>query len=198
MEKVVVSGVAFDRNQARISIMGVPDRPGIAGKLFGAVASQNLVVDMIVQNIGHDTKATDISFTVPKTDLRRAKKLARALADEMGARGVDVRDDITKVSIVGVGMKSHSGVAALMFETLAAKRINIMMISTSEIKISCVIEAAQTRLAVRALHEAFGLSSKTAARKVARKRKATARKKAAVKKTAAKKPARKTAASKKS
>ncbi len=182
MEKVVVSGVAYDKNQAKITIIGVPDRPGIASKLFGAVADANIVVDMIVQNISHHHKATDISYTVPRTDSRKAVKLARKLADELGAQGVDLRDDISKVSIVGVGMKSHSGVAALMFQTLARHGINIMMISTSEIKISCVIDEMYSELAVRALHDAFGLA---------------ARKRPAKKKAAEKKPAKKKAAKKK-
>jgi len=165
MEKVVVSGVAYDRNQAKITIIGVPDRPGIASRLFGAVAKANIVVDMIVQNISHEAKATDISFTVPRTESTKAMKLAETLARELGARGTDLRDDISKVSIIGVGMKSHSGVAARMFETLANHGINIMMISTSEIKISCVIDEKYTELAVRALHEAFGLGARQKAAK---------------------------------
>ncbi|MEJ2313438.1 MAG: aspartate kinase [Nitrospirota bacterium] len=177
MEKVVVSGVAYDKNQSKITIIGVPDRPGIASRLFGAVAGANVVVDMIVQNISHETGATDISFTVPRTESKKAMKLAESLARELGAQGVDLRDDISKVSIIGVGMKSHSGVAAQMFSTLAEHGINIMMISTSEIKVSCVIDEKYTELAVRALHEAFGLEAKKkrAVRKAApakRKRKA--------------------------
>lgn len=173
MEKVVVSGVAYDKNQSKITIIGVPDRPGIASKLFGAVAGANIVVDMIVQNISHETKATDISFTVPRTESKKAMKLADALAKDLGARGVDLRDDISKVSIIGVGMKSHSGVAAQMFSTLAKHGINIMMISTSEIKVSCVIDEKYTELAVRALHEAFGLDAK---KRVTRKKTAKAKK----------------------
>jgi aspartate kinase len=172
MEKVVVSGVAYDKNQAKVTIIGVPDRPGIASKLFGTVAEANVVVDMIVQNISHETGATDISFTVPRTDSKKAMKLAGALARELGAQGTDLRDDIAKVSIIGVGMKSHSGVAAQMFSTLAKHGINIMMISTSEIKVSCVIDEKYTELAVRALHEIFDLE----------KKKKPARKKAASKK----------------
>ncbi|GAB4387372.1 MAG: aspartate kinase [Thermodesulfovibrionales bacterium] len=174
MEQVVVSGVAYDKNQAKVTIMGMPDRPGIAAKLFEAVAASNLVVDMIVQNISSDGKAADISFTVPRTESRKAMAIAREMARELGAAGVDLRDDISKVSIVGVGMKSHSGVAARMFEVLAGQNINIMMISTSEIKISCVIDAKYTELAVRLLHDAFGLSSeKKPARKQAGKKAAS-------------------------
>ncbi len=157
MEKVAVSGVAYDKNQAKITVMGVPDRPGIAARLFKGIADANIVVDMIVQNVSSDGKATDISFTVPKTDSRKAVKLTEEIARELGARGVTQREDIAKISIVGVGMRTHSGVAAKMFETMAAHGINIMMISTSEIKVSCVIESKFTELAVRVLHDAFEL-----------------------------------------
>ncbi len=157
MEDVAVSGVAHDKNQAKITIMGVPDKPGIAAKLFDGLARAGLVVDMIVQNVSPDGRATDISFTVPRTDSKKALRLTEELAGALGARGVDLREDIAKVSIVGVGMRTHSGVAAKMFETLARHNINIMMISTSEIKISCVIDAKFTELAVRVLHDAFGL-----------------------------------------
>jgi len=157
MEKLMVSGVTYDRNQARLTVLGVPDRPGVAAQLFKSIAQAGVVVDMIVQNISSDGKATDISFTVPKTDAQKALELARKAAQELAAQGVELKEDISKVSIVGVGMRSHSGVAAKMFETLAQHGINIMMISTSEIKVSCVIEDKYTELAVRALHEAFGL-----------------------------------------
>ncbi|MEW6163170.1 MAG: aspartate kinase [Nitrospirota bacterium] len=158
MGKVTVSGVAYDKNQAKITIMGVPDRPGIAAKLFKGIADANIVVDMIVQNVSSDGKATDISFTVPKTDSKKALKLTEEISKELNARGVNLKEDIAKVSIVGVGMRTHSGVAAKMFETLAKDGINIMMISTSEIKVSCVIEEKYTELAVRVLHDAFGLA----------------------------------------
>ncbi|MBI5188767.1 MAG: aspartate kinase [Nitrospirae bacterium] len=158
MEKVVVSGVAYDKNQVKITVIAVHDRPGIAAKLFNAIASANIVVDMIVQNVSSDGKATDISFTVPKTDSRKALKITREIAKELGAEKVIMRDDIARVSIVGVGMRTHSGVAAKMFETLATHGINIIMISTSEIKVSCVIDAKYTELAVRVLHDAFGLA----------------------------------------
>jgi aspartate kinase len=157
MEKVVVSGVAYDKNQAKITVMAVPDKPGIAAKLFKGIADANIVVDMIVQNVSSDGKATDISFTVPMTDAKKTLKLTEEIARELGADGVTAREDIAKISIVGVGMRTHSGVAARMFDTLAAHRINIMMISTSEIKVSCIISAKYTELAVRVLHDAFEL-----------------------------------------
>lgn len=157
MEKVVVSGVTYDKSQAKITVISVRDMPGIAAKLFNAIAEANLVVDMIVQNVSSDGKATDISFTVSKTDSRKALEITRDLSNELGARNVVLKDDIAKVSIVGVGMRTHSGVAAKMFETIAKHGINIMMISTSEIKISCIISSKYTELAVRVLHDAFGL-----------------------------------------
>ncbi len=157
MEKVVVSGIAHDKNQAKITILKVPDRPGIAAKLFKAVADANIVVDMIVQNISSDSKATDISFTVPKTDAKKALELTEKISRELGAEGVLLNETIAKISIVGVGMRTHSGVAAQMFEALANHGINIMAISTSEIKISCLIDAKYTELAVRVLHDTFKL-----------------------------------------
>ncbi len=158
MENVVVSGVAYDKNQAKITIVDVPDKPGIAAKLFDAIASSNIVVDMIVQNVSSDGRSADISFTVPKTDSKRAVEVTGRIASELGAKRVDHREDISKVSIVGVGMRTHSGVASKMFQTLAAHSINIVMISTSEIKVSCVIDLKFTELAVRVLHAAFGLA----------------------------------------
>lgn len=158
MENVVVSGVAYDKNQAKITIVDVPDKPGIAAKLFDAIASSNIVVDMIVQNVSSDGKSADISFTVPKTDSKRAVEVTGKIAAELGAKRVDLREDISKVSIVGVGMRTHSGVASKMFQTLASHGINIVMISTSEIKVSCVIDLKFTELAVRVLHAAFGLA----------------------------------------
>jgi aspartate kinase len=157
MEKVVVSGIAHDVNQAKITVMGVPDKPGIAARLFKGIADANIVVDMIVQNISSDGKATDISFTVPKTDSKKALKLTEDIAKGLEARGVDLREDIAKISVVGVGMRTHSGVAAQMFDTLAKHGINIMAISTSEIKVSCLIDAKYTELAVRVLHDSFEL-----------------------------------------
>ncbi|MGE5894018.1 MAG: aspartate kinase [bacterium] len=165
MEEVVVSGVAYDKNQTKLTVAGVPDTPGIAAKLFRGIAGANIVVDMIVQNVSSDGKATDISFTVPKTDSRKALKLTEDIARKLGAKGVNVSEDIAKVSVVGVGMRTHSGVAAQMFDALAEHGINIMMISTSEIKVSCVIDIKFTELAVRVLHDTFGLAKKPKASK---------------------------------
>ena len=159
MENVFVSGIAYDKNQAKITIVNVPDKPGIAAKLFEAIAASNIVVDMIVQNVSSDGKFADISFTVPKTDTRKAFEVSSAIAKELGAERVDTRDDISKISVIGVGMRTHSGVASKMFQTFAANNINIAMISTSEIKVSCVIDLKYTELAVRVLHEAFELAA---------------------------------------
>ncbi|MEK6569592.1 MAG: aspartate kinase [candidate division NC10 bacterium] len=157
MEKVVVSGIAYNKNEAKITVLRVADRPGIAAKLFTRVAEANIVVDMIVQNISQDG-STDISFTVPKPDYPKAMQIVTGVAKEMGAPQVVGDDKIAKVSIVGVGMRTHSGVAARMFEALAGEKINIMMISTSEIKVSCVIDAKYAELAVRVLHDVFDLA----------------------------------------
>ncbi|KAF0145290.1 MAG: aspartate kinase [Nitrospirae bacterium] len=157
MENVVVSGVAYDKNQVKLTLLSVPDKPGIAAKIFNAIANANVVVDMIVQNVSSDGKAADISFTVPKTDSKKALKITEEIAKELGAKSVALRDDIAKISIVGVGMRTHSGVAAKMFETLSRHGVNILMISTSEIKVSCVIDSKYTELAVRVLHDVFGL-----------------------------------------
>src|SRR5574341_31797 len=156
MERVVVSGIAYTKQEAKITVTRVADRRGIAAALFGRVAEANIVVDMIVQNISQDG-FTDISFTVPKADYTKAMEIVKGVAKEIGADKVIGDDKIAKVSIVGVGMRTHSGVAARMFESLGKEKINIMMISTSEIKVSCVIEAKYAELAVRVLHEAFGL-----------------------------------------
>ncbi|MBI4593543.1 MAG: aspartate kinase [Candidatus Rokubacteria bacterium] len=156
MEEVVVTGITHDRSQAKISILRVPDRPGIAAQVFGAVAGKNIVVDMIVQNISRDGY-TDMSFTVPRGDHARAVQAIEEIARAIGAQGVVHDERVAKVSIVGVGMRSHSGVASQMFDVLAREGINIQMISTSEIAVSCVIEDKYAELAVRALHDAFGL-----------------------------------------
>jgi aspartate kinase len=158
MEAIPVSGVAFSRNDARISITRVPDRPGIAMQFFKPVADANLVVDLIIQNTSVDG-LTDLTFTVPKGDLRQTLELVNAVAREVGAGEVLSDENIAKVSIVGVGMRNHAGIASHMFTALAQAGINIMMISTSEIKISCVIEDKFTELAVRVLHDAFGLET---------------------------------------
>ncbi len=156
MEREIISGVTYDKHQARITLVGVPDKPGVASKIFNAVAKEDITVDMIIQNIGRD-KATDISFTLPRADAGRAKQAIDRLASETAMGDILLTKDIAKVSIVGIGMRSHSGVAAKMFASLAAEGINIIMISTSEIKISCVIDERYTELAVRVLHKAFGL-----------------------------------------
>ena len=154
MEEVVVTGVTHDRNQAKISILRVPDRPGIASTVFGAIAEANIVVDMIVQNISRDGH-TDMSFTVPRADFQKAVDALQSVATTVGAQGVVHDERVAKVSIVGVGMRSHSGVASRMFAVLAGEGINIQMISTSEIAVSCVIDDKYAELAVRALHDTF-------------------------------------------
>lgn len=159
MEDVIVSGVTCDKNEAKITITRVPDRPGIAHRLFGSIADANITVDMIIQNISK-RGLTDITFTVIKSDLLKATNIVGEIAREIGAKDVTTDENIAKVSIVGTGMRSHSGVASTMFGALAKEGINIMMISTSEIKISCVIESKYTELAVRALHDAFQLDKK--------------------------------------
>jgi aspartate kinase len=156
MEDVLVSGIAFDRNEAKIAVRGVPDIPGIAAKIFGALSEKSIVVDLIVQNVAKDGK-TDLTFTVSKPDFASAKEVVKSVAKAIKADGVETDDQVAKVSIVGVGMRNHSGVAATMFEVLAKEGINIQMISTSEIKVSCLIHSNYTELAVRALHTAFGL-----------------------------------------
>ncbi len=158
MEQELVSAVTSDKNQAKITLVGVPDRHGIASRIFSAIAQENILVDLILQNVGQGG-LTDLSFTVARFEAQRAREALAPAAAEMGVREVVVTDDITKVSVVGVGMRSHAGVAARMFEALAAEGINIRMISTSEIKISCVIDARYTELAVRTLHDAFGLAN---------------------------------------
>lgn len=154
MEKPIVSGIALDNNQARVSIVNILDKPGMAAEFFGSLADANINVDMIVQTIGHDGK-TDVDFTVPLNELERAKLVLKKF--EGLAEKIDYDDNIAKVSVVGVGMKSHSGVAAKAFSALAKENINIMMISTSEIKISMVINKKYGELAVRALHEVYEL-----------------------------------------
>jgi aspartate kinase len=156
MEKEVVSGVTYDRDQAKITVIHVPDRPGVAARIFMPLSEKNILVDMIIQNAsiqGH----TDLTFTVSRKDIREATQIISEVVRDVGAEKLEVDDNVAKVSIIGVGMISHSGVAARMFDTLAREGINIMMISTSEIKVSCVVEAKYTELAVTVLHDAFGL-----------------------------------------
>jgi aspartate kinase len=158
MERLVVSGVAYSKDEARITLTKVPDRPGIASTIFNAVAEAGIVVDMIIQNT-RKSGLTDLTFTVPKTDYQRALAIEKEVARSIGAEEVWGDENIAKVSVIGVGMRSHSGVAAKMFSVLAKENINIVMISTSEIKISCIIEEKYTELAVRVLHQAFELES---------------------------------------
>jgi len=156
METVLVSGITYNKDEAKISLLRVPDKPGIASQLFTPLSDANITVDMIIQNVSHNG-LTDMTFTVPKTDFKKAMKLVEEVARNIGAEGVQGDEHISKVSIVGVGMRSHSGIASKMFDTLSREGINIEMISTSEIKVSCVIDAKYTELAVRVLHQAFGL-----------------------------------------
>jgi len=156
MEKVLVSGVTLNKNEARVTITGVPDKPGIASKIFTPISDAGIVVDMIIQNSSADG-AADMTFTVPKADIKKALRLVKKTAESLQAREVLAEENIAKVSIVGAGMVSHSGVASKMFTALARENINILMVSTSEIKISCVVEAKYGELAARVLHQAFSL-----------------------------------------
>jgi aspartate kinase len=157
MEKVVVSGVTFNKNEAKIEIMRVPDVPGMAAKIFKPLADANIVVDMIIQTSSTEKGCADVAFTVPKSDFKKTIQIVEDTIKEYSGKEVKSNEDIAKVSIVGVGMRSHSNVATQMFSALAKEGINISMISSSEIKISCVIDAKYTELAVRALHDAFEL-----------------------------------------
>ncbi len=156
METVLVSGVTYNKDEAKISVMRVPDMPGIAAQIFSPLSTANITVDMIIQNVSHEG-STDMTFTVPRGDFKKALKIVEETAAKIGAAGVESNENIAKVSIVGVGMRSHSGIASKMFETLSTEGVNIQMISTSEIKVSCVIDDKYTELAVRVLHEAFEL-----------------------------------------
>ncbi|MGA2774706.1 MAG: aspartate kinase [Candidatus Omnitrophota bacterium] len=156
MEEVVIRGVTLNKSEAKITICDVPDKPGVAAKIFKELSSGGISVDMIVQNVSH-TRKTDLSFTVTKTDLPKASRLVKKVAKNVGAGEVLKDQDIARVSVVGVGMKSHPGVAATMFGTMAEKQINIEMISTSDISISCIIKKKFAEIAVKALHEKFGL-----------------------------------------
>ena len=159
MEQALISGIAFNRDEAKLTILGVPDSPGIATQILGPIAKQNIEVDMIIQNTGHDG-TTDFTCTVHRNDYPNAMAIMEATADELGAREVNGDDKITKISIVGVGMRSHAGIANIMFESLASEGINISMISTSEIKISVVVDQKYLELGVRTLHKAFELEQK--------------------------------------
>ncbi len=157
MEKVVVSGVTYNKDEAKIEIMHIPDVPGVAAKVFKPIADANIVVDMIIQTSSTDRGFADVAFTVPKTDFRKTLQIVKESLKEIGGKEINADENIAKVSIVGVGMRSHSNVATKMFSALAEEGINIGMISTSEIKISCIINAKYTELAVRSLHDAFQL-----------------------------------------
>ena len=158
MEEVLVRGIAFNRDEAQLTIAGVPDQPGVAYRILGPIADANIEVDMILQNVGNDA-STDFTFTVHRNDYAQALKLLSATAESLGAESCEGDEKIAKVSIVGAGMRSHAGVASKMFKTLADEGINIHMISTSEIKVSVVVDEKYLELAVRVLHEAFGLSA---------------------------------------
>ncbi len=159
LEDVVVAGVAYDKSEARVHCVGLDDKPGVVAELFGAMADKNISVDMIIQNVSKESKGrADVTFTLAKTDLQRAKPFIDEVATRLGAAQVRYDEDIVKVSIVGLGMRSHAGIAAKMFRILATEGINIQAISTSEIKVSCLIHAKYTELAVRALHDGFGLA----------------------------------------
>ena len=157
MERVVVSGVTYNKNEAKIEVMRVPDVPGMAAKIFKPIADANIVVDMIIQTSSTEKGCADVAFTVPKSDFTKTLQIVKEIIKGFGGKEVKFNEDIAKVSIVGVGMRSHSNVATQMFSALAEEGINIQMISTSEIKISCIIDSKYTELAVRALHDAFGL-----------------------------------------
>jgi aspartate kinase len=159
LEDVVVTGVAYDKGEAKVQLLGVSDRPGVVAQLFGTLSSMNVSVDMIIQNTQYTAPSdtTDVTFTLAKTDLARVMTDLDALLKDVGGQGYRIDEDIVKVSIVGLGMRSHAGVAAKMFQILASEGINIQAISTSEIKISCLIASKYTELAVRALHDGFGL-----------------------------------------
>ncbi len=191
MEQIVVSGVALDKNESKVTIMNVPDKPGVAAKVFKPLSDANISVDMIIQNVS-EAGFTDISFTVRKEDLARAKKLAREASQKLEAQGVVTDDNVVKVSVVGLGMRSHAGVASRMFEALSAGNVNIQMISTSEIKVSCIVDKKYGELAVRLLHDEFELHKKAASRRASKK----AAKKSA-KKSSKKPAAGKTAGTKK-
>jgi len=161
METVLVSGITYNKDESKISLLGVPDRPGIASQLFMPLSDANITVDMIIQNVSVEG-LTDMTFTVPKGDYKKALKIVEETARQIDAKEVRSDENITKISIVGVGMRSHSGIASKMFQTLSNEGINIQMISTSEIKVSCIVDAKYSELAVRVLHEAFGLDRRDA------------------------------------
>jgi aspartate kinase len=157
MEEVLVSGIAVTRDESRFVVRNVPDKPGVAARFFGVLAEVGIVVDVIVQTPAHEDGRTDLAFTVARSDVERTNEQMRKIAKQIGAGKVEHEEGIAKVSIVGVGMRNHAGVAAKMFQVLADEGVNIRVISTSEIKVSCLIDEKYAELAVRALHTAFGL-----------------------------------------
>ena len=157
MEQALISGIAFNRDEAKITVLGVPDKPGVASQILTQVAGANIEVDMIVQNIAADGSSTDFTFTVHRNDYQKALGIVQQTAQTLGAREVKGDDKIVKISLVGVGMRSHAGIASKMFQTLANENINIQMISTSEIKISVVVDEKYLELGVRVLHDVFNL-----------------------------------------
>jgi aspartate kinase len=166
LEAVTVAGVAYDKAEARVHLVGVEDKPGVSAYLFEKIAEQNISVDMIIQNVSRsDANRTDVTFTMPKVDLQRSRGVIEDIARSAGAQDVRYDEDVAKVSIVGLGMRTHAGVASKMFRLLANEGINIQAISTSEIKISCLVASKYTELAVRTLHEGFGLSQAPVAEK---------------------------------
>jgi aspartate kinase len=156
MERRLVTGVSFHKDEAKIAVRQVPDRPGVASRIFAPISEANINVDMIVQNVSKDG-TTDLTFTVPRSDLKRALAIVETHANQIGAKEIESSENIAKVSVIGIGMRSHAGIASKMFTTLAKENINIQMISTSEIKISIIVDEKYTELAVRVLHDAFEL-----------------------------------------
>jgi aspartate kinase len=163
MEQAVISGVAFDDEEAKVTVLGVPDRPGVVALIFRTIADEGVSVDMIVQNVSHEGR-TDVSFTLPKSDLTRLKPSLDRLVEHVGAEGHVEDEAIAKISLVGAGMKSHPGVAAGMFEALADQDINIEMISTSSIRVSCVVRQQHADRAIRAVHDRFDIGGQAAER----------------------------------
>lgn len=157
VEQQVVSGIAYSRDEAKVSIRRVKDRPGVSASIFGPLAEADISVDMIVQNVSADGETANITFTLQRKDLRRALEVLEKVKDKVGFQELDSSSDVAKVSVIGIGMRSHAGIAARMFKALAEKGINIQAITTSEIKISVLIDEAYTELAVRSLHAAYGL-----------------------------------------
>ena len=159
MEQELIAGVAYNRNEAKVTVIGVPDRPGVVAAIFGPLAEANINVDMIVQNIAHTTKKTDVTFTVPRTELPLSLDVLERIREAIGYEEVLSDAAVAKISVVGVGMRSHAGVAVTMFKALADRGINIQAITTSEIKVSVLIAEEYTELAVRVLHTAYGLDA---------------------------------------